>query len=99
MFLLPAARTYEEGLPTKAEIPGFWGTSVPIVSETCGGAVCSFLPQHGLEEPLSVLGSCMGVSRYTGRPEGPDYGPRQRTGPTCRDVRGSGVCLRHHTTD
>ena len=35
-------------------------------------------------------------ARY--RLERPDYVPRQRTRPTGRDVRGSGACLRHHTT-
>ena len=40
----------------------------------------------------------MGTYHYIGRPERLDYGPRQRTRPTDRDVRGSGACLRHYTT-
>ena len=53
---------------------------------------------HSPEEPVSVSKSYTGTSRYTGRPERPDYGLRQRTRPTSRGVRGSGACLRHHTT-
>ena len=39
-----------------------------------------------------------GASRYTGRPEGPEYGPRPRTGPIGRDIKDPGACLLHHTT-
>ena len=45
------------------------------------------------------------VSRYyagpfsdIGRPSGPEYGLRQRTGPIDRGIKNSGACLRHHTT-
>ena len=34
------------------------------------------------------------ASRYRGKPERPDYGAR----PTCKDVKGLGACLHHHTT-
>ena len=53
--------------------------------------------RYMLEEPVSVSRSYAGTSRYTGRLERPEYGPRQRTRPIGRDVRGLGACLRHHT--
>ena len=34
MFPLPAARTYEEGLPLETGIPGFWNSSVPVNGRT-----------------------------------------------------------------
>ena len=95
---LPAARTHEEGLPPKTRIPGFWDSAVLVSSRTREDTIYSSTARYRLEEPISVSKSCMGTSRYTGRPERPGYGPRQRTRPTGRDVRGSGACLRHHTT-
>ena len=86
MFPLPAAKTYEEGLPKKTGILGFRDRAVPISCGTGADIVYSSTPQYGLEEPVSVPGSCTGASRYTGRPEELDYGPRQRTGPIGRDV-------------
>ena len=92
---LPAARTYEEGLPPKTRILGFWDSAIPVSSRIREDTVYSSTAQYRPEEPVSELGSCTGTSHYTGRP---DYGSRQRTRPTGRDIRGSGACLRHHTT-
>ena len=97
VLLLPAARTFEEGLPPEIGIPGFWDSTVPISGRTREDTVHSSTARYRSKEPVSVSGSYTGTSRYTGRPERPEYGPRQRTRPTGRDVRGSGVCLRHHT--
>ena len=96
---LPAARTHEEGLPPETGILGFWDSTVPVSGRTGEDTVHFSTARYRSEEPVSVsvLGSYKGTSRYTGRLERPEYGPRQRTRPTSRDVRGSGVCLRHHT--
>ena len=94
MLSLPAAWTYEEGLPLETWIPGFWDCAVPISGRTGEDTVHSSTARYRPEEPVSVSRSCTGTSRYTGRPERPDYGSRQRTRPTAR----AGACLRHHTT-
>ena len=98
MFPLPVARTYEAGLPPEARIPGFRDNVVPVSCGTCMDIVYSSIPQYGLEELIPVLGYYTGTSRYIGRPEGLEYGPRPRTGPTGWDIRDLGACLRHHTT-
>ena len=98
MLPLPAARTYEEGLPLETGIPGFRDSTIPISGRIEEDKVYSSTSQYKPEEPVSVSGSYTGTSRYTGRPERPGYEPRQRTRPTGRDVRGSGACLHHHTT-
>ena len=98
MLPLPAARTYEEGLPLEIEILGFWENVVPVSGRTGEDTVYSSTARYWPEEPVSVLGSCTGTFRYIGRPKRPDYGLRLRTRPICRHVRGSGACLRHHTT-
>ena len=69
-----------------------------VEGEDVEDTVYSSIARYRLEEPVSVSGSCTGTSSYTGRPERPEYGLRQRKRPTCRDVKGSGACLRHHTT-
>ena len=96
---LPAARTYEEGLPPETGILGFWDSTVPVSGRTGEDTVHSSTARDRPEEPVSVSvsGSYTGTSRYTCRPERLEYRPRQRTRPTGRDVRGSGACLRHHT--
>ena len=86
---LPAARTYEEGLPPKTGIPGFWDSTVPVSGRTGEDTVHSSTARYRLQEPVSVSGSYTGTSRYTGRPERPEYGPKQRTRSTGRDVKGS----------
>ena len=92
----PAAQTYEEGFPPKTGIPGFRDTAVPVSCGTGEDKVYSSTTQYRPEEPVSVSRSCTGTSHYTSRPKRPGYGPRQRTRPTGRDIRGSGACLRHH---
>ena len=98
MLSFPAARTYEEGLPLETGIPGFWDSTVPVSGGTGEDTVYSSTAHYRPEEPVPVLGSCMGTSHYTGRLERPGYGPKQRTRPTDMDVRGSEACLLHHTT-
>ena len=44
MFPLPAARTYEEGLPLETGIPGFWDNLVPVSGRTGEDTVCSSTP-------------------------------------------------------
>ena len=95
---LPAAQTYEEGFPSETGIPGFRDSTVPISDRTGEDKIYSSTAQYRPEELVSVSGSFTGTFRYTGRPERPDYGSRQRTRPTGRDVKGSGACLRHYTT-
>ena len=99
MLPLPTAKTYKEGLPLDTGIPSFRDSIVPISGRTREDTVHSSIAQYRPEEPVSVSGSCTGTSRYTGRLERLGYGPRQRMRPIDRDVRGSGACLRHHTTE
>ena len=98
MLPLPTTRTYQEGLPLETRIPRFWDSAVPVNGRTGEDTVYSSTAQYRPEEPVSVSGSCTGTSRYASRLERLGYGPRQRTRPTSRGVRGSGACLRHHTT-
>ena len=97
VLLLPAAWTYEAGLPLETGIPRFWDSTVLVSGRTGEDTVHSSTARYRSEEPVSVSGSYTGTSSYTGRPERPGYGLRQRTRPTGRDVKGSGACLRHHT--
>ena len=90
MLPLPAARTHEEGLPLRTGIPGFQDSVVLVSGRTGEDTIYSSTPQYRPEEQVSVSGSCTGTSGYIGRPERPGYGPRQRTRPTGRDVRGDG---------
>ena len=99
MFPLPAAQTYEKGLPRETGIPEFGDSAVPISCGIGADTIYSSTPWYGSNELVSVLGSCTGASNYTGRLEGSDYGSRQRAGPTSRDVRDLRACLCHHTTD
>ena len=73
---LPAAWTYEEGLPPETGIPGFWDSTVPISGGTGEDTVHSSTAQYRPEEPVSVSGSCTGTFYYIGRPEGLNYGSR-----------------------
>ena len=88
MLSMPAAWTHKEGLPPETGIQGFQDSTVPVSGRTGDDTVHSSIPRYRPEELVSVSGSGTGTSRYTGKPERPDYGPRQRTRPTCRDVRG-----------
>ena len=92
MLSLLAAWTYEEGLPLETGIPGFRDSTVPVNGRIGEDIVYSSIAWYRPEESASVSGSCTGTSHYTGRPERPDYGPRQRTRPTGRDVD---ECLKH----
>ena len=76
MLPLPAAPTYEEGLPLETGILGFRDRAIPVSCGIGADTVYSSTPWYGSEEPVSVPGSCTGASHYTGRPEGPDYGLR-----------------------
>ena len=86
------------GIAPRTGIPGFWDNAVPVIDRIRKDTVYSFTSWYRPEEPISVSGSCTGTSCYTDKLERPGYGPRQRTRPTCSDVRGSGACLSHHTT-
>ena len=77
MFPLLIAHTFKEGLPLEAEIPGFWGISIPIVSGTCAGAVCSSYPQRGSEEPVPIP-EC--YTSTSGRIDRLESGSRTRVG-------------------
>ena len=83
MFPLPSAWKYEAELLIEAGIPRLRDTSVLVIGGMCTDAVCSFLPQHGPEGPVSA--SKCGTSTYhvIGRPERPEYGSRSRTGDEC----------------
>ena len=76
MLPLPAALTYEEGFPLEIGIPGFWDSTVPISSMTEEDTVYSSTARYRPEEPVLVLGSCTGTSRYTGKLERLGYGSR-----------------------
>ena len=54
MFPSPSTWIYEAGLPSEARILRFWDNTVPVIRGTCTDVVCSFLPQCGPEEPVSV---------------------------------------------
>ena len=71
---LPAARTYEEGLPPDTGILGFWDSSVPVNGRTGEDTVRSSTARYRPEEPISASGSYTGTSRFTGKPERPEYG-------------------------
>ena len=74
------SRACEEGLPSKARISGPWDALVPVISGTCINAVCSFSPQCGLEEPVSVPRCCISTFCYTEGSERLEHGSRLRTG-------------------
>ena len=97
MLPLPAARTYEEGLPLETGIPRFWDSTIPVSGRTEEDTIHSSTARYRSEEQVLVSGSYTGTSRYTGRQERLEYGPRQRTRPIGRDVRASGAFLHHHT--
>ena len=78
---LPAARTYEEGLPPETGIPGFRDSAVPISGGTEADTVYSSTPYYGSKETVSISGSCTGTSRYIGRPERPGHGRGRGQGP------------------
>ena len=71
---LPAAWTYKEGLPLETGIPGFWDSTVLVSGRTGEDTVRSSIARYRPEEPVSVSGSYTGTSRFTGRPERPEYG-------------------------
>ena len=73
--------------------------TVPVVSEAHFDTVCSFLPQHGPEEPVSTSGCGTGTYYVTGGPERPKYGSRPMAGLISQDFRDLGACLRHYTVD
>ena len=76
MFSLQAAWTYEEGFPLETRIPEFKDSAVPINCEARVDTIYSSTPWYGSEKLVSVPRSYTRASRYTGRPEGPDYGSR-----------------------
>ena len=90
--------TYQEGFPLETGIPRLLDSAVSVSNRTGEDTVYSSTARYRPEELVSVSGSCTGTSRYTGRPERPGYGPRQRMRPTGRDIRGLGACLHYHTT-
>ena len=87
---MPLAWTYEAGLPLEARIPGLWDNTVPVISGTCTNTVCSFLPQCGPEEPVSVPRCCTSTFCFTDKPKRPKYGSRPGTWLTGRDFEDQG---------
>ena len=63
-----------EGLPLETGILGFWDSIVPVSSRTGEDTVRSFTARYRPKELVSVSGSYTGTSRFTGRPERPEYG-------------------------
>ena len=66
---LPAARTYEEGLPSETGISGFWDNTVQVSGRSEEDTVHSSTARYRSEEPVLVSGSYTGTSRYKGRLE------------------------------
>ena len=85
MLSLPSAWTYEKGFPNEAGISELWDTSVLVINGTCIDTVCSFLPQYGPGEHVSVPGCFTNTNHVTSASERPEYGSRMRTGLTGRD--------------
>ena len=79
MLPLSAAWTHETGLPRETGIPGFWDITVPVSSRTGEDTVRSSTTQCRPQGPVSVSGCYTGTPPFTGRPERPEYGHRQRT--------------------
>ena len=74
MLPLSTAWTQEKGLPPETEIPEFWDNTVPVSSRTGEDTVRSSIARYRPERPVSVSGSYMGTSHFTGKPERPEYG-------------------------
>ena len=74
MLPLSAAWTHEEGLPPETGIPGFRDSAVPDSGRPGEDTVHSSTAWYRPEEPVSVSGSYMGTSHFTGRPKRPEYG-------------------------
>ena len=74
MLPLSAAWTHEEGLPLETGITGFWDNTVLVSSRTGEDTVRSSTARYRPERPVSVSGSYMGTSHFTGRPERPEHG-------------------------
>ena len=71
---LPATLTYEEGLPPEIGIPGFRDSAVPVSGRTGEDTIHSSIARYRPKDPVSVSGSYMSTSRFTGKPEKPEYG-------------------------
>ena len=99
MLPLSAAWTCETGLPLEVGIPKLWDTTVSGTSRASIDTICSFLPQDGLEGPVSGAWYYASAFSVTDRSERPEYGSRQRSGATCWHLRDLGACLRHSTID
>ena len=65
---LSAAWTYEEGFPLEIRILGFRDSAVPVSGRTGEDIIRSSTARYRPEEPVSVSGSYMGTSHFTGRP-------------------------------
>ena len=99
MFPFSSAWAHETGLPKEVEAPELWDTIVPVINKTHSDIVSSFLPQHGLDEPVLVLEYDTSTYHVTGKLERPEYGSRLRTRLTDRDFRDLRECLHLYTTD
>ena len=62
-----------EGLPRETRMSGFWDSAVPVSGRIGEDTVRSSIAWYRPEEPVSVSGSYMGTSHFTGRPERPEY--------------------------
>ena len=98
MLPLSAAWTCEMGIPLETGILKLWDTTVSGTSGASTDTVCSFLPQDGLEGPVSSIGYCANAFSVTDKSERPEYGSRQRLGVTGQPFKDIGACLRHSTT-
>ena len=74
MLPLSAAWTHEEGLPPEIGIPGFQDSTIPVNGRTGEDTLHSSTVRYRPEEPISVSGSYMDTSHFTGRPERLEYG-------------------------
>ena len=79
MLPFSAAWICEKGFPPRARIPELWDTTVSGTSGVSIDTFCSFLPQDGLEGPVSGAGYYASAFLVTDRSERLEYGSRQRS--------------------
>ena len=61
---IPTNGTYQEGLPLETGIPGFRDSAIPVSGRTREDTIYSSITRYRLKEPVSVLGSCTGMSEF-----------------------------------
>ena len=98
MLPLSLVWTHHTEFPIEAGISELWDAIVPVVSEAHFNTVCSFLPQHEPEEPVSASRCGTRTYHVINGLERPKYGSRLRTGFTGLDFRDPGASLCCYTT-